>query len=216
MFTFGDTLRRPLGEYVDESQPHMATRMVWDRRQGFGQLRFGHRKGRNTIGRKEKCAFDYIRACRSDERVNIVAIGGEREVEKAASLRNIIGRYTLIEPSQTLKVEVHRVGVRSLFRASRLGGDKLGVQSACQARDDFVLHVEKIGEGLVEPLGPEMIDRFGVDKLHVNAHAVSAALNATMKDVAGVQFAPNRLRVDRFAFVRERRIARDHDGALYA
>src|SRR5271165_3839513 len=99
MFTFGDTLRRPLGEYVDESQPHMATRMVWDGRQGFGQLRFGRRKGRNTIGRKEKCAFDYVRACRSNERVNIVGIGGEREVEKAASFRNIVGGYTLIEPS---------------------------------------------------------------------------------------------------------------------
>ena len=196
MFTFGYTLRRPLGEYVDESQPHMAVRMVWDRRQGFGQLRFGRRKGRNTIDRKEKCAFDYVRACRSNERVNIVGIGGEREVEKAASLRNIVGGYTLIEPSQTLKIEVDRVGGRSFFRASRLSDDKLGVQSARQARYDFILHVKEISEGLVEPLGPEMIDRFGVDKLHVDAYAVSAALNATIEDVADVQFAPNRLRVD--------------------
>jgi hypothetical protein len=32
------------------------------------------------------------------------------------------------------------------------------------ARDDFVLHVEEIGERLVEPLGPQMIARFGVDE----------------------------------------------------
>src|ERR1700675_4414737 len=32
---------------------------------------------------------------------------------------------TSIEPSQTLKIEVHRVGVRSLFRPSRLGGGEL-------------------------------------------------------------------------------------------
>ena len=32
VFTFGDALRRALGEYVDKSQPRMAPRMVWDRR----------------------------------------------------------------------------------------------------------------------------------------------------------------------------------------
>ena len=35
MFTFGDALRSALGHYVDESQVHMATRMVRDRRQGL-------------------------------------------------------------------------------------------------------------------------------------------------------------------------------------
>jgi hypothetical protein len=35
---------------------------------------------------------------------------------------------------------------------SRLGGDELRVQCARQPRDDFVLHVEEIGERLVEPL----------------------------------------------------------------
>jgi len=34
---------------------------------------------------------------------------------------------------------------------SRLAGDELGVERACQARDDFALHVEEIGERLVEP-----------------------------------------------------------------
>jgi NitT/TauT family transport system substrate-binding protein len=32
-----------------------------------------------------------------------------------------------VEPSQTLKVVVHRVGVRSLFRAPRLGRDEVRV-----------------------------------------------------------------------------------------
>jgi len=47
--------------------------------------------------------------------------------------------------------EGHRVGSRRLFRALRLGGDELGVERVCQARDDFVQHVEEIGERLVEP-----------------------------------------------------------------
>ena len=105
-------------------------------------------------------------------------------------MRDTVRGEPLIERSQTPKIEVHRVRVRSLFRASRLGGDELGVQRARQARDDFVLHVEEIGERLVEPLGPEMIAGFGVDELHVDAHAVSGALNAALEDIAGV--APTR------------------------
>ena len=88
------------------------------------------------------------------------------------------------------------MGVRGLFRASRLGGDELGVQRARQPRDDFVLHVEEIGEGLVEPLGPEMIARFRVDELHVDAHAVSAALNAALEHIADVQLAADLLQID--------------------
>ena len=142
------------------------------------------------------CALEHVRARRSDERVDIVGIGRERAIEKAARLRDIVGGQTLIEPSQTLKIEVHRVGGRGPFRASRLGGDELGVQRARQARDDFVLHVEEIGERLVEPLGPEMIAGFGVDELDVDAHAVSAALNAALEDIADVQLAADRLQID--------------------
>ena len=82
-----------------------------------------------------------------NERVDIVGIGGERAIEKASRLPDIVGGPTLIVPSQTLKIEVHRVGARGLFRATRLGGDELGVQRACETRDDFVLHVEEVGSG---------------------------------------------------------------------
>jgi hypothetical protein len=50
-----------------------------------------------------------------------------------------------------------------MFGASRLGGGELGVERARKPGDDFVLHVEEIGQRLIEPLGPEMIARFGVD-----------------------------------------------------
>ena len=98
-------------------------------------------------------------------------MGGERAFVEAAGLPNIVRGQTPIDARQTLKIEVHRVGVRRLFRPPRLGGDELGVQRACETRDDFVLHVEEIGERLVEPLGPEMIAGFGVDELHVEALA---------------------------------------------
>ena len=49
MFTFGDALCSALGVYVDYSQVQMCTRVVRDRRQGFGQLHFGRREGRLGI-----------------------------------------------------------------------------------------------------------------------------------------------------------------------
>jgi hypothetical protein len=50
-------------------------------------------------------------------------------------------------------------------------------------RDDVILHVEEIGERLVEPLDPKMAARSCVDELHVDAHAVSAALHTALEDV---------------------------------
>ena len=89
----------------------------------------------------------------------------------------------------------------------------MGVKRACQARDDFVLHVEEIGQGLVEPLGPEMVAGFGVDELHVDTHAISAALNAALEDITDVQLAPDLLQVDGFALVGECGVAPDHERA---
>ena len=102
------------------------------------------------------------------------------------------------------------------FRASRLGGDELGVQRARQPRDDFVLHVEEIGERLVEPLGPEMVAGLGVDELHVDAHAVSAALDAAFEDIADVQLAADLFQIDGFALVGEGGVAPDHERAANA
>ncbi len=62
-------------------------------------------------------------------------------------------------------------------------------ERARQARDDFVLHVEEICERLIEPLGPEMIVRLGVDELDIDAHAGAGALHATLEEVADVQLA---------------------------
>ncbi len=50
MFTFGDALRGAPSQHVDKSQIHVATRMVWDRGQGLGHLRFGREEGRRRIG----------------------------------------------------------------------------------------------------------------------------------------------------------------------
>src|SRR6476660_2087728 len=118
MLAFDDALCGAIGEYFDNSQEQMAARMVRYRGQGFGQLRFGRSEDRRGIGNKGICALEGVHACRSNKRLDIVGIGGEGEVEKAACLRNVVRGPTLMEPSQTLKIEIHRVGGRGLFRAS--------------------------------------------------------------------------------------------------
>ena len=115
---------------------------------------------------KEFAASTASAIARPDERVDIGGVGGERAIEKAVRLRDIVRGPALVEPGQALKIEVYRVGVRRLLRASRFGRDELRVERARQPRDDFVLHVEEVSERLVETLGPEMIARLRVDQLH--------------------------------------------------
>ena len=60
-----------------------------------------------------------------------------------------------------------------------------------------------------------MIARFGVYELNIDAHAVSAALNAPFEDIANVQFAPDRLHVERLTLICERGVAGDDDSIPY-
>ena len=54
MFAHGDALCRALGQYVDKSQERVAGRVVWDRRQGFGQFRIGLRERRDRPRRRAR------------------------------------------------------------------------------------------------------------------------------------------------------------------
>ena len=83
----------------------------------------------------------------------------------------------------------------------------------CKARDDLVLHVEEVGYGLVEALGPEMIASLGVDELDIDPHAVAAALHRTFEHVAHVQFAADLLHVEGLALVGKGGVTGDHERA---
>ena len=60
-----------------------------------------------------------------------------------------------------------------------------------------------------------MIARFGVDELHVDAHAASAALDAALEDITNVQLAADLLQIDVLVLVGEGGVAPDHDGVPY-
>ena len=54
------------------------------------------------------------------------------------------------------------------LRSPCLSGHELGIQCVSKPGDNFVLHIEQIGDGLVEPLGPQVIAGLSIDKLHVH------------------------------------------------
>ena len=66
--------------------------------------------------------------------------------------------------------------MRGVFRSPCLSGNELGIQRVSKPGDNFVLHIEQIGDGLVEPLGPQVIAGLGIDKLHVHPEPVAATL----------------------------------------
>jgi hypothetical protein len=112
-----------------------------------------------------------------------------------------------------LKIEIHRVGVSCLFRASRLGADELRVKRVGKPRDDFVLHVEEIGKRLVEAVRPKVTAALGVKELDIHSHSITAALNASLQRVANAQLAADSPHVDRLALECEGCAASDHEGA---
>jgi hypothetical protein len=141
----------------------MAVWVVRGQRQRCGQFRFGCREGSKGIGRERHFSFNRVSCRRSNERIDIAGVGRYRAIEKFARLRQVVRDGTPIKPSHTLKIEIYRVWVRSLFRPSSLGGDQRGAQLAGKPGDDFVLHVKEIGDRLIEPLSPDMTARLGVD-----------------------------------------------------
>ena len=91
MFTFGDALRGALGEDVDIIPTHIWPR-AWSGTEDKALVNFASAAAKAAMGSatNETCARDRVRARRSNERVDIVGIGGKRAIEKAARLRHIV------------------------------------------------------------------------------------------------------------------------------
>ena len=64
-----------------------------------------------------------------------------------------------------------------MFRPPCLSLNELGIQCVGEPRHDFVLHIEQICDGLIEPFSPKVIAAFGIDKLHVDPKPIVAALH---------------------------------------
>ena len=67
-----------------------------------------------------------------------------------------LGGSAFVVDGEPEEIVIHRIRVRRALSAPRLGAQEFVLQSVGEARNDFVLHVEEIGDRLVEPLGPEV------------------------------------------------------------
>ena len=104
---------------------------------------------------------------------------------------------------------VHGVGIQDARGAARLGDGELLPEPVGQSRDDLVLHVEQLGDRLVETLAPDVASRPGVDELDAHPHSRAAALDAALEQAADVEVPADLLHVDSFAPVGERGVAGD-------
>ena len=163
------------------------------------------RAARSSV--KKHGANCHINTRHADQRLDISGIERQGTFEKAARLRHVFGGQPLVEPSHALEIQVHRIGMQRTFRPPRLSLNELGIQRVGEPGDDFVLHIEQIGDRLVEPLGPKVIAGFGVDQLHVHPKPVAATLHRAFEHVADVQLAPDLLDVNGFTLVGERGVA---------
>src|SRR5208337_5030129 len=87
-------------------------------------------------------AVQVARACAA-EKVGLSA-SPARTAERASSNRPVRA-WAAVNKVQPLRVQ-------SLFVTWRHGGGQFGVQRVREARDDFILHLEQIGERAIEPL----------------------------------------------------------------
>jgi hypothetical protein len=106
----------------DPEQEHFVDGVTESLTTDLSRMRGAFVTGRNT-------AFTY-----KGKAVDLKQIGRELNVRYALEGSVQRGgnrmRVNVHEPSQTLKIKVHRVGVRSPFRAPRLSGGELGVERA--------------------------------------------------------------------------------------
>ena len=91
---------------------------------------------------------------------------------------------------------IHRIGVHRALSAPCLRDGEFMPQPVGEPRDDLVLHVEEIGDQLIEPLRPEMRAGFGLDQLDIDAHSVSRPLDAALQHIANVQIAADLLQIN--------------------
>ena len=68
-----------------------------------------------------------------------------------------------------------------LHPVTEWGRVRFGSADVSTEQRNFVLHFEQVGEGFIEPLGPEMCAGLRVDELDVDAQSIAGPLNATLQ-----------------------------------
>ena len=124
-----------------------------------------------------------------------------------------LGGCAFVQKRKPQEIVIHRIRVRRALGARRLGAGEFLPEPVGEPGNDLVLHVEEIGDWLVEALGPEVAAGVGVDQLHVDPHAVPGALHAAFEHIAHVEIAADLLNVSGLSLVRKGGVAGDDERA---
>jgi hypothetical protein len=148
-----------------------------------------------------------------DGRIDIVSV--EFDCAIIVKTRTLENGDSATPPHVRLSEEIviHRIRIRRALGATGFGACEFLPEPVGEAGHDFVLHLEEIGDRLIEALGPDMTGRFGFKELDIDAHPVAAALHAAFEHVAHVEFAADLPDIGGLAFVGERCAASDDNGA---
>ena len=145
---------------------------------------------------------------------DIVGIDAERLLaEKVSRIGFLADKSAFLHGRKTLESQILGVGIRRRcpFETGGLGPVELHLHRPRQMDDDLVLHLQQIGAGGVELLGPDMGAAVGVDELGVDSGLGADKLHRALQHIAHAQVLADRLGVDRLALVGEGRVARDHE-----
>ncbi len=86
-----------------------------------------------------------------------------------------------------MKGQVRCIWMQRARGPPRFSLNELGIQCIGEPRYDFILHVEQIGNGLVETLGPQVISGFGIDDLLMNSRRDTDGLVCAEGIMGGVE-----------------------------
>lgn len=142
----------------------------------------------------------------------VLRIEGDRPLEQRPCLVRILGGKAVAHfprPQHRLVgIEILRFAPRAAWR---LRARNVCVQRHSDGARHFVLDHENVRHLPVVALRPEVCVARGVDQLRGDAHAISELAHAALEHVAGAQFPPDGLDVDRPPLVDESRIPGDHE-----
>ena len=188
MLAFSNALDRAVRKNMHNTQIHMGLRVPWGHGQSLDQGRLGSGEARGPVSVRKVSAAIKVNYGRADQCFDVTGIERQARSKKPRACVMYSGVISLVHTSHALEIQVHRIRMQRTFRPPRLGLNQLSIQRVGKSRHDFVLHIEQIGDRLVEAVGPKVIAGFSVDQLHTHPEPIAATLHRAFEHIANVQF----------------------------
>jgi hypothetical protein len=118
-----------------------------------------------------------------------------------------------VVPGPAKQGEIGCRKITRVFAFDLAGGslDQLQLNLPREPANDLVLRLREIAAIYVEPVGPKMCARIGIDQLRVGLKRFARAADAPLDDIANAELAAELFHVSGFALVPKRGVARDDE-----